>query len=322
MRMRSRAVAVLATAAAAALVLPSCTQAAEDTFPSEDITLVVPYDAGGGTDAIARALQPYLEEELGATLLVENRPGGSGAVGTNEVLAAAPDGHTMLMVAASPTVATPLFNDVGYVPEDIDVVGLAVPSPDVIIVTPDSPYQSAEEFFDAAEAGESIRVGVPGSTSMQTIALDLINAELGTDIVGVPFDGAAGSVAALQAGDVDAAFSTVPDVASFLQSSDAEIIAATMPDDVPESLGTEVPSLEDQGVHPPAAANWYGLGGPSGLPEDVVDAWAAAIEAALQEEDVIASLADIGMEPGFLPPAEFRDYIDAAWAVHSELDLS
>lgn len=320
MRIRRRIAAGVVATAASALALTGCTEASGGDFPSEDITLVVPYDAGGGTDSIARAIQPHLQDELGVTVLVENRPGGSGAVATNDVLSADPDGYTMIMAAASPTIATPLFSDVGYGPEDLSLIGQAVPSPNVIVVTEDSPYQTADEMFAAAEAGEPVLIGVPGATSMQAIAIELINAELGTDAVtAVPFDGSAGSVAALQAGDVDASMGTTLDVASVVEGGIATVIAATNPEDVPELLGEDIPSLEEQGVIPPAGSDWYGIGGPDGLPEDVVTAWTQALEVALQEEEVVTALENLGAEPGYMDPAEFEASVKEAWDSHAAL---
>src|SRR5699024_11857315 len=125
MHVNRRAVLTLPIAVSSVGLLSACTEAAEGEYPSNDITLVVPYDAGGGTDSIARALQPHLQEELGASVVVENRPGGSGAVGMNSVRTAAPDGYTMIMAAASPTIATPLFSDVDYTYEDFSLIGMA-----------------------------------------------------------------------------------------------------------------------------------------------------------------------------------------------------
>lgn len=309
-----------AVAAATGLLMTGCTEASEDDFPSADITLVVPYDAGGGTDSIARAIAPHIAEDLGVSVRVENRPGGSGAVATNDILADDADGYSMIMAAASPTIATPLFSDVGYVPEDLTLIGMAVPSPNVIVVTEDSTYQTSEEMFEAAEAGESIRIGVSGATSMQAIAIDLINAELGENtITAVPFDGAAGSLAALQAGDVDAAMGTTLDVASLVAGDVASIIAATDPETVPAFMGEDIPSLEAQGVVPPAGSDWYGVGGPGGLPEEIVDIWAEALEYALDQEEVIETLEGMGAEPGFVGPADFEEAVSEAWDIHAAL---
>lgn len=303
----------------ASVVLAGCAESDAVEFPSQDITLVVPYDAGGGTDTIARTLAPHLEEALGQTVLVENRPGGAGAVAMNSILTVDADGHTMIMAAASPTIATPLFNDVGYVPEDFSMVGRAVAAPNVLIVTDASRFQTADEFFEAAVAGESLTVGVSGATSMQTIVVDLINTELGTSITSVPFDGAAGSIVAVRAGDVDATMATTIDVGSVVRAGDARIIAATEPDAVPAILGENIPSFEAQGIVPPTGSDWYGIGGPPGLGAEVLETWAAALEQALQEDDVIDTLEGIGALPGYIGPSEFVDAITDAWETYLPL---
>ena len=294
-------------------------EAENGEFPSQDLTLLIPYAAGGGTDSIARAIAPHLEEELGQTVLVVNRPGGSGAVATTEITNTQPDGHTMIMAAASPTIAGSLLGDVGYEPSDITPIGRAVAAPNVLVVTDDSPYQSADELFEAAQAGEEVRIGTVGTTGMTNLAIDLMNEELDTEIIDVPLDGGAGATAGLLSGDVDTIFATTVDVASLINSGDANIIAATESETVPDELAQNVPSLEEQGVHPPAGSDWYGVAGPPEMPEDVTATWAEAVEVAMQQDEVVSSLEEIGAEPGYLGPEEFEQSITGAWDIHAEL---
>lgn len=305
-----------------ALSLAACSNGTSDAssgsdFPTEQITILVPFDPGGGTDSITRSVAPHLEEHLGQRVVVENRPGGSGSIATNEILGVDPDGHKILMGAATPLIAGPLFNDVGYVPTDVTAIGRAVAAPNVLIVPTDADYTTAEEFFAAAESGEHVTVGVSSASSMQTVVIELLNENLGTSIEPVPFDGAAGAIAALRAGDVDAVMGTTLDVAAIVKSGDAVVIAATEPDSVPELLAQDVPSFEEQGVEPPTGSDWYGLVGPEGMSDDVIAEWSEALEYALAQDEVVTTLEGLGALPGYLPPAEFGEYIEADWNTYS-----
>lgn len=293
-----------------------------DEYPTKEITVLVPYGPGGGTDTITRTLVPHMEKELGQRLLVVNRPGGSGAVAINEAIEADPNGYTLIMGAAAPVIAAPRFNDVGYTPEDLIAIGRAVASPDCLVATESSPFQTADEFFEAVEKGDQVTVGVAGATGMQAIIINLMNSNLGSNITAVPFDGAADAIAAVRAGDVHTAMGTTLDVGPTVTSGDAKVLAATDPERIPEALATDVPSLADYGAEIPADSNWYGLMGQKDLPADLVEKLAKAVENAMNQEDVISTLEGIGALPGFLGPEEFAASIDEQWAAYEDIDVA
>lgn len=292
-----------------------------DEYPSKEITMLVPYGPGGGTDTIARTLVPHMEKELGQKLLVVNRPGGSGAVAVNEVIGEKADGYTIIMGAAAPVIAAPRFNDVGYTPSDLAAIGRVVASPDCVVVTETSPFQTADDFFAAVEAGEQVTVGVAGATGMQAIIINLMNAELGSNITAVPFDGAAAAIAAVRAGDVHTAMGTTLDVGPTVTSGDATVLAATDPEKIPETLATGIPSLGDYGANIPADSNWYGLMASSELPSDLVQKLAKAVENAIEQNDVIATLEGIGALPGYLGPEDFTASIEEQWAAYEDIEV-
>lgn len=314
------------TLGVAALGLAACSQeggqgGGSDEYPTKEVTVLVPYGPGGGTDTITRTLAPILEEELGQKFLVVNKPGGSGVLGVSEAVAASPDGYTLIMGAAAPLIAAPRFNDVGYTEADLKPIARAVASPDCLVVTPNSPYATADEFFAAVDAGEAVTIGVAGATGMQAIIINLMNSELGSNITAVPFDSAADAIAAVRSGDVSAAMGTTLDVGPTVSAGDATVIAATDPERIPETLAKDIPSLADYGAEIPADSNWYGLMGPNDLPQEIVDKLASAVETALNSEQVRETLDGIGAVPGYLGPDDFQETISAQWEAYSAIEV-
>ena len=240
-------------------------------YPSEEIRLLVPYAAGGPTDLTARAYGTSLEEQLGQTVVVENLPGGSGAIATQELIAAEPDGHTLSLVTAGTLVLTPLANEVGYTKDDVTPIGVMAEVPSVLAVGADSPYQSAEDFFTAAgrEPG-GINVGVPGASTPQGIELQRLRDEYGVEVTVVPFDGNAEMTTALLGGNVDAVLiNASSDVTENISAGAFRPLAVSSEERL--SWLPDTPTLAESGFPElTLSGSTFGLAGPDGLPEEVV----------------------------------------------------
>lgn len=309
------------TGVAAAATACTSGNSNSESYPSKPVTILVPYGPGGGTDTIARTLGPLLEQELGQKMLIVNRPGGSGAVALKEIKAATTDGYKLIMGAAAPVIAAPRFNDVGYEASDLIAISRAVASPDCLIVTDASPYQTGEEFFKAVNDGSKVTVGVAGATGMQAIIINMINANLGSDIAPVPFDSAADAIAAVRSGDVDSAMGTTLDVGPTVTSGAAKVVAATDPAKIPGTLATNIPSLAEFGAEIPADSNWYGLMGPKGLPQKIVTTLESAMKKAMDDTDVQNKLEGIGALPGYLNAEEFNKSINEQWNAYKSIEV-
>ncbi len=174
-------------------------------YPTKSIRFLVPFVAGGPSDLTSRVTGACLEQELGETVLVENKPGASGALATNELKAAKPDGHTLSLVTAGTTVITPLSNPVGYTKDDITPIGVMAEVPSVLAVVKASPYKDAKAFFEAAKAKpDQLKVGVPGASTPQGIELKRLAQDHDVTVTVVPFNGNAEMTTALLGGNVDA----------------------------------------------------------------------------------------------------------------------
>ena len=294
MHTTSRLLSVLASAA----LLTACgdedtagdTAGSGDTasdYPSKTITLLVPYDAGGPTDLTSRTVGNCLQEQLGQTVVVENRPGGSGALAMQALIGAPADGYTLSLVTAGTMVLTPLANDLEYAAEDITPIGVMAEVPSVLAVGKDSPYADAEAFFEQAEAEPgSISVGVPGASTPQGIELQRLADEYDVQVTAVPFDGNAEMTTALLGGNVDAVLiNASKDVVENIEAGAFEPIAVSSEERL--SWLSDTPTLAESGFPElTLSGSTFGLAGPAGLPEDVTQTLESTLEDCMAEPEV------------------------------------
>ena len=290
----------LLAALAAAALLTACGGDEADTdadtaasgdaasdYPSETITLLVPYGAGGPTDLTSRTVGTCLQEQLGQTVVVENRPGGSGALAMQELIGAPPDGYTLSLVTAGTMVLTPLANDIDYAAEDITPIGVMAEVPSVLAVGKDSPYADAEAFFAQAESEPgSITVGLPGASTPQGIELQRLADEYGVEVTAVPFDGNAEMTTALLGGNVDAVLiNASKDVVQNIEAGAFDPIAASSEERL--SWLPDTPTLAESGFPElTLSGSTFGLAGPAGLPEEVTETLESALEECMATPEV------------------------------------
>lgn len=285
----------LLTALTAAALLAGCggddpesaSRAAGSDYPSESIRFLVPYGAGGPTDLTSRTVGACLQEQLGETVVVENRPGGSGALGMQELIAAPADGHTLSLVTAGTMVLTPLANDLDYTAEDITAIGVMSEVPSLLAVGEGSPYADAEAFFAQAESAPgSLNVGVPGASTPQGIELQRLASEYGVEVTVVPFDGNAEMTTALLGGNVDAVLiNASQDVVANVEAGAFEPIAVSSEERL--SWLPDTPTLVESGFPElTLSGSTFGLAGPAGLPEDVTDTLESTLEECLDDPEV------------------------------------
>ncbi len=256
-------------------------------YPADDIRLLVPYAAGGPTDLTTRTVGSCLESELDATVVVENVPGGSGALATTQLVGAEPDGLTLSLVTAGTMVLTPLANEVGYTYEDITPIGVMADVPSVLAVGEDSPYASAEDFVAAAEAAPgTVNVGVPGASTPQGIELQRLADDHDVEVTVVPFDGNAEMTTALLGGNVDAVLiNASQDVVANIDSGAFVPLIASSADRL-EWL-PDVPTFTELGFDGlTLSGSTFGLAGPAGLPDDVVSTLEDSLRSCLERDEV------------------------------------
>lgn len=289
-------------------------------YPSGPVTLIIPYSAGGPTDLVARALAPFFEEQLGETVIPENREGASGAIGMSRLVNSAPDGQTLEVIASSAAVVTPLVQDVDYTEEDYLTVGAISQYPYLLAVGADSRFASAEDFFQAAEAAPGeLTVGVPGASSQGAVELQRLAEQYGVELTAVPFDGNAGVTAALLGGNVDAIFLVASeDVLANVDAGEFRPIAvgsAERADYLPD-----VPTLAELGYEElTLGTSYYGLAAPAGTPAEVVRRLEDTLQSALQDPQVVEQIGERYVPKEFISGEELSALFDEQRAAYTPI---
>ncbi|RFU23421.1 tripartite tricarboxylate transporter substrate binding protein [Geodermatophilus marinus] len=290
------------------------------SYPTESIRLLVPYDAGGPTDLTTRTVGACLESELGQTVVVENLPGGSGALATTELVGAEPDGYTLSLVTAGTTVLTPLANEVGYTKDDITPIGVMAEVPSVLAVGADSPYASAEDFFAAVEADPgAVSVGVPGASTPQAIELQRLADEHGAEVTTVPFDGNAEMTTALLGGNVDAVLINASlDVVENIDAGSFVPLVASSEERL--SWLPDTPTFTELGYEGlTLSGSTFGLAGPAGLPDEVAGTLEDTLRGCLEQEEVRQQLGDRYVPEEFGTAEDLRAVLDETQEVYEPI---
>lgn len=282
-------------AVAALTLLAACGAGTADggAFPSESIRLLVPYAAGGPTDLTSRAYGEFLERDLGRPVVVENLPGGSGAIATQELIGSEPDGYTLSLVTAGTMVLTPLANDVGYSAADITPLGVMSEVPSLLAVGDGSPYADVGAFVGAArERPGTVTVAVPGASTPQAIELQRLRDTYGVEVTVVPFDGNAEMTTALLGRNVDAILvNASQDVTENIDAGSFRPLAVSTEQrldwlpDTPTLVESGFPELTLSG-------STFGLAGPAGLPAAVAGRLEDALRRAHSDPGVVATVGD------------------------------
>ena len=281
---------------------------------------VVPYGAGGPTDLTARAYGASLEEQLGQTVVVENLPGGSGAIATQELIAAEPDGHTLSLVTAGTLVLTPLANEVGYSKDDVTPIGVMAEVPSVLAVGSGSPYQSAADFSTAAEQQPGVvTVGVPGASTPQAIELQRLREEYGVEVTAVPFNGNAEMTTALLGGNVDAVLiNASSDVTANIDAGQFRPLAVSSEERL--SWLPDTPTLAESGFPElTLSGSTFGLAGPAGMPEEVVTVLEDALRTAHDDPEVVEQVGEEYIDEEFRGADELQEVLDRTQEVYEPL---
>jgi tripartite-type tricarboxylate transporter receptor subunit TctC len=286
---------ILGALAAPALIGRGQAQA----YPTRTISFLIPFAPGGGTDIIARALQPTLQEELGQALAIENRAGASGTLAVGQLTRARPDGYTMLMTTVSASaVVPPLLNPVPYdIFRDQTPVVLAGTVPLVGVVPLSSPAQDFDGFLAHARANPGVlNYSSSGVATQQHLAAELLSSMAGLRMTHVPFRGTGQAVTEILAGRIDVAFDTLPTYLPHIRAGRVRAIAVTMPERV-EWLPA-IPTVAEKGFPGFDANVWYMVIGPGGLPEPIAARWVAAVNRGLNDPTVRTRIRDAGFIPG------------------------
>lgn len=280
-------------------------------WPTRTIRFIVPWPPGGINDVLARAFNEKVGQSLGQVVVTDFKAGAAGRIGVTEIARATPDGYTIGMGNLGPLTIHPvLYDPLPYnVKRDLVPVTMFAASPLVLVVTADSPFRTATDFFEAARARPgtynfaSVGIGSPAH-----LTFELVNTRAGLKLIHVPYKGSNESIPAMLAGDTHATFDTLSSLKPFIEAGKLRPLAVTTAQRVPQL--PEVPTLIELKALDEPILSWYALIVPTGTPASVVDRLYRDYSAAAQTPEIRKLLDNQGLV--FVPttPAQFRDNIE------------
>lgn len=286
-------------------------------FPgNKQVSLIVPYSAGGASDTVARIYASELEQSLGTSIVVSNVTGASGAIGLEQVRNSNPDGYTIAYMPVESTMLKALgFTDLST--DDFRFIGRAMTIPAAVTVRADAPWDTFEDFVNyAKEHPGEIQVGNSGTGSIWHIAAASIEKECGVQFTHVPFDGAAPAVAALLGGNIQAVTVSPSEVKNNVDSGDFKVLCVL--GESRSSVVPDVPTAQELGIDI-TIQGWGGFAVPKDTPQAVIDILEKASETAINSDSVKKTLADRGYEHAYLNGSDMDQKASEELAYYSEL---
>ena len=292
-------------------VLLSPVLAAAEDFPARSIRLIVPFPPGGPNDIIARVVGQRMSELTKQAVVIDNRGGQAGVLGTDAVAKASPDGYTIGIVSASALVINPTMEKVPYdVSRDFAPVTLVVTVPEMLVVAGNVPAHDMAELIALAKAQPGkLNFASAGIGGLPHLAGELLKLTAKIDIVHVPYRGAAPAINDLLGQQVQMAFLDLPALLPHLKAGTLHGIALGARERAPTA--PDVPTTAEVGMPDLLIENWYGMIAPAKTPKDIVAALNRITNEAMSDPAVKQKLADQGLAVAGDTPAQFRDYIDA-----------
>lgn len=293
---------------------------ASEWAPTENVTIIVSYKAGSGTDNTARVLTAYAEKYIGKPVIIENLEGGSGSIGWTALQQAKPDGHTLGFLNL------PNFNSsiteglADYTVDDFTPICNHVTETSVVLVKADSPFNTLEDLVQyAKEHPGELKASTNGKRASNHIGAQMLANTAEFQYVDVPYGGTADQLLALRQGEVDFSVAKVADFTSF--TSEVKILGVFAPDRLPEY--PDVPTVGEQGYYDKWLGSSRCIAGPAGLPDEIVDFYAKAFEQIMQDPDYLKAAQAAGIGTDYKGPLdtaamvwqqqEFAEDLESAW---------
>jgi tripartite-type tricarboxylate transporter receptor subunit TctC len=278
------------------------------SFPDKMVKIVVPYPPGGGADLLSRAISQQLSASWGQPVLIENKAGAGGSIGTDMVSKAAPDGYTLLMASPSHAMNGAIYKNLAFDAErDFKGVVLAASGPLVLVVNGNSPFNSLSDFIDAARKKPgSINYSSAGVGSSPHLAGELFKMMAKIDITHIAYKGTTPALTDLMGGQVQAFFGPVPAVIQHIQSGKLKALGVTTPERF--DAIKQVPPIASV-IPGYSVLQWWGFVTPTGTPESVIDKVNKDVTKVLRSPEMMERLAKMGADPGGQSPTFFDKLI-------------
>jgi tripartite-type tricarboxylate transporter receptor subunit TctC len=280
-------------------------------FPTRPVTIVVPYPPGGLIDLVARALQPFLQQELGVNVVAENRAGAGGNVGAEVVSRAQPDGYTLLLANPSLAISPTLYKKLNYRPiEDFAYVGRYGSVANVMVANPNQPFKTAQELIAFAKKNPGrLNYGSPGYGTSPQLSGELFKTMSGTFIVHIPFSGAGPATAAMLGGNIEMMFDNIPPQVGNIKAGTVRALAVTGLQR--SSALPDVPTMDEIGLKGYEVVSFFGLAARAGTPRETIMRLNTALNNATRAPKLREILESRGAVVVQGTPEDFTNFIKA-----------
>jgi len=308
---------LMSIALLAATVLPLSAQAAA-AFPTKPIRIIVAYTPAGTTDILARAIGQKMSETWGQPVIVDNRAGAAGNIGTEVAARATPDGHTLIMgTAGTHGINVSLYRKLSWHPvNDFAPVSLSAMVPNIMVVNNSLPVKNVKEFIAHVKANPGkLSYGSPGNGSTAHLSMELFKSMTGSNIVHIPYKGSAGVLADVMGGQIAVTIDNMPPYIPQVKAGKIRALAVST--GKRSSAMPDLPTIAEAGVPGYEAGAWFGLLAPAGTPKAIVAQLSAESARILKLPDMSKRISELGAEPVGSTPEQFAELIKseiAKWA--------
>ena len=292
------------------LTIAWCNSAIAQNFPSKPITLIVSSAPAGPLDAAGRMLADYLSKSLGKPVVIENRPGASGAVAAGILAKSPADGYTLMISTRAITINPSLYQKLPFdTSKAFTPVAMVMGQPNLLVVGKDFPARTVPQLIQVLKDNpEKYTFGSPGSGGIPHLAGEMFKSFTGTSILHIPYKGAAPLMTDLLGGRVDMTFSS-PGTA-LAQINEGKVFPIAIASDKRSPLLPNIPTFAEYGIKGFNIESWYGVFAPAGTPSEVVKLLNQEINAFLRTEDAKKRISNLGATPVILSPEEFKILFD------------
>lgn len=281
------------------------------TYPDRAVKMVVPFPPGGTTDILARLLANELSQQWSQTVVVENKPGASGTIFSEQLARTPADGYTLMLTATHHVINPSLYKNLRYdTRKDFTPIALVAAVPNVLVVNPGFPAKTVQELIAYARANPGkVNFGSAGTGGANHLSGELFKSMTGVNMVHIPYKGAAPALNDLLGGQIPVMFDSVPGVIQHIKAGKLRALGVTSLKRSPAL--PDVPTLDEAGVKGFEATAWFGLYAPGGMNPSLTEKISADVLKALQSPRIQEQFALQGAEPGTLTQSEYAAYVSA-----------
>jgi tripartite-type tricarboxylate transporter receptor subunit TctC len=315
-RIRGRAPRVYACAALA--LYAAAGHAAGNAYPQQPIRVIVPFPAGGVADQIARMLMTPISQNIGQSIVIDNRGGASGSIGTALVAHSKPDGYTLLLALDTFALNPVIYKDANYTSKDFAPISMITETPMVLMANENLPVSTVADLVKLAKQQPGkLNFGSVGPGSAGHLTAEMFDAREGITLTHIPYKGGAPAQTALMSGEIDVMWGSTPYALSVVRAGKTKAIVQASP--TRSGVFPDLPTAAEAGVPGFEAIGWSGLLAPAGTPPDVIKFWNDQLAKAVADPAMKQKLLEQGFDVKLTTPDQFRSYIDGQTTMWQKL---